>query len=108
MKKLIQLLIDEHFGVGGRMISPSKSSYTRLYPENKVYFNACIFDKSIEQIWWGDIDLTFDAEKLNKIAERSGEVFYVTPEHPFRSDFHTVTKRQLENDEFVIKFNGGN
>ena len=90
----------------GRMIAFSKSRYGESHPNHKVYFNACIFDKKAKEVWYGDIDLTEDEEKLKQVAKESKQIFYVTPEHPFRMDFNKVTKEQLENEEYVVKFNG--
>src|SRR3972149_3995249 len=70
-----------------------------------VYFNACIFNEKLKQIWWGDIDITKDKKALRKIAKESKELFYVTPEHPFRSDFNKVDQKLIDTDESVIKYN---
>lgn len=88
----------------GRMIAYSKSTYWHANEGHKVYFNACIYDKKGKQVWYGDLDLTKDSDKLNQVAQASNQTFYVTPEHGFRSDFHKVTKKQLEKDKDVIKF----
>ena len=98
--KLIQCFI----GSSGRMIGFSKSRYGEAHPNNTVYFNACIFDEYAKQVWYGDIDLTADDESLKELSKNYEGVFYVTPEHPFRSDFNDVTIKQLEKDESVIKF----
>jgi len=99
-------ILAKHGFINGRMISLSKSRYGESHPNHKVYFNACIFDKKAKEVWYGDIDITEDEDKLKQIAKESKQTFYVTPEHPFRMDFNKVTKKQLENDEYVVKFNG--
>lgn len=95
-------------GLGsGRMISGSKSMYGRAHPDNKVYFNACIFDKTATQVWWGDLDVTESKDVLKEVAKEYKHMFYVTPEHPYRMDFNKVTKEQLEKDtEWVVKISG--
>jgi hypothetical protein len=98
-------LIEKHLGHNGRMISMSKSGYRERNPKSICYFNGCIFDESLKEIWYGDLDITKDKKALNKIAKLSKQIFYVTPEHPFRTDFNTVTQENLDNDEHVIKFN---
>jgi len=103
---ILEDIINKNLGYGGRMIGLSKSRYRDTHPDNVLYFNACIFNKDLNQIWWGDIDVTADKEKLDKIAEESGELFYVTPEHPFRSDFNKVDQKLIDTDESVIKYNG--
>ena len=81
----------------GRMISGSKSYYANKFPDHEVVFNARIYDtktyskekdgkikdffegQAIE-IWYGDLDLTRDAEKLKEIANKIG-TFVITTEH---------------------------
>lgn len=55
------------------MISGSKSLYRREHPNNDVVFNANIIHHSEGKIWFGDLDLTLDDEKLKAIAGRIGE-----------------------------------
>jgi hypothetical protein len=88
----------------GRMISYSKSSYINSNRGNKVFFNACVFDINGIQVWYGDLDLTKDSKTLEKIAEETNQIFYVTPESGFRSDFNKITKKELEQSEYVVKF----
>ena len=97
--------IDRHLGIPGRLISASKSGYARKHPGNTVYFNACIFDKDGTQVWWGDLDLTEERDRLDSLAEECQETFYVTPEHGFRSDFNEVTTKMLKKDPRVVVFN---
>jgi hypothetical protein len=52
----------------GRLISYSKSSYRKRFPENEVYFNGNIFTKELGKVWWGDIDLTVSSDILQEIA----------------------------------------
>lgn len=97
--------IRENLGGDGRMVGGSKSRYRDEHPNNIVYFNACIFNKGLKQIWWGDIDITADKKALKKVAKESKELFYVTPEHPFRSDFNNVDQKLIDTHEAVIKYN---
>ncbi len=79
-KSKLQEIVYKHLGAGGRMISNSKSTYHHEHPDNIIYFNAQIHNKKRKFIWAGDLDITKDREILEKIAEESGEMFYVTPE----------------------------
>lgn len=97
-------ILEKHGLGSGRMVSGSKSMYGRDNPNHKVYFNACIFDKTATQVWWGDLDITESEKVLKEVAKEYGHEFYVTPEHPYRMDFNKgVTKEKLENDESVTK-----
>lgn len=63
----------------GRMLSGSKSRYREENPENEVYFNANVFTRN-KKVWFGDIDITIDSEKLENVAEAVGERLYVLRE----------------------------
>lgn len=97
-------IIEKNLGPAGRMISWSKSTYKHANPDNLVYFNACIFDELLVQVWYGDIDLTKDKQTLEKIAEVAEQPIYVTPEH-YRADFEKISRRDLEMDDRIVKFN---
>ena len=58
----------------GRMISYSKSLYVRNNPKGQPVFNANIVHKDLGKIWYGDLDLTIDSEKLQAIANELGEL----------------------------------
>lgn len=64
----------------GRMISASKSRYRDIFPNNNAIFNANIVIKSRGKIWYGDLDLTLESERLQKIATELGEPLYVLRE----------------------------
>lgn len=65
-----------HLGLPGRMISGSKSGYRQRFPQNLVIFNANLCTES-EKIWWGDLDLTFDAEKLEILSNSLDKKLFV-------------------------------
>ena len=53
----------------GRMMYGSKSGYRDLYPDNFTVFNANVIDaKTLAKVWYGDLDITLNGEKLRKIA----------------------------------------
>jgi hypothetical protein len=59
------------------MISGSKSFYCEKYPDHKAVFNANIVTESYGKIWYCDLDLTLDTEKLKEIAKIFGEPLFV-------------------------------
>lgn len=64
----------------GRMISMSKTA-----PKGHVcVFNANICIKSTGKIWFGDLDLTADADDLKRLAYEKGEHVFVLREHDAR------------------------
>lgn len=96
-KKKLEKIIHKYLGIGGRMISWSKSTYRKNHPNNRVYFNAQIFDKNYKFMWAGDLDITKDKRLLKKIQKESNEIFYIIPE-----PFYAVTKKDFEN-EWTVK-----
>ena len=90
-----------------RMISHSKSYYRRMFPYNKVCFNANIFiyedkipvnikhnnynfpvlietDCFSKKIWFGDIDITTEGHVLKDISKKINKKIYVLTEHDGR------------------------
>lgn len=64
----------------GRMISHSKSGYMDKFPGNEVYFNSNIFVLGEGKIWYGDIDVTKERDKLENIAKEIGKDLYILRE----------------------------
>lgn len=86
----------------GRMISASKSSYHKKYPNNEIYFNGNIFiieEQKIQhgfdetscnlliKIFYGDLDATRDIKKLQKIANKLKSDFYILREYDGRFNY---------------------
>ena len=69
--------ISKYFGYPGRLLSGSKSGYMTTHPEHLVVFNSNLIlvdsDGSCEKVWYGDLDITVDREKLMEIAAESGK-----------------------------------
>jgi len=80
-----------------RMISGSKSGYRELYPENEVYFNANIFVLGEGKIWYGDLDVTREIEKLENVARNLGKDLYILREMDGRFGNENL------NDSEIIK-----
>lgn len=86
-------------GFEGKMISFSKSGYRLENPENLVMFNANIIqktEKGYEKIWFGDLDITLDYEKLVRISECLDTEIFVLHEMDARFD--------RESDPNVLNF----
>lgn len=59
----------KELGPKGHMISSSKGRYRYDNPTNFVVFNANLFiSQPVEKIWYGDVDLTLDSEKIKRIS----------------------------------------
>jgi hypothetical protein len=80
----------------GRMISGSKRG-----PEGHVcVFNANLCTRSGGKVWFGDIDITADAEQLKALAAEKGEDVYVLREHDAR--FQNEAKPLLGNAVAIV------
>ncbi len=79
----LQKTAESILGHNGVMISASKSGYTLKNPNNKVVFNGCVC-VGVNNIWWGDIDITKSKDKLQKLADELGEEVYVLYEYQGR------------------------
>lgn len=76
----LQELFNEHGFRIARMISGSKSGYRNQYPENLVCFNANIFVLGEGKVWFGDLDITLDEEKLKEVAGGLGKDLFILRE----------------------------
>ena len=100
----IMSVAEEILGGAGRLISQSKSGYRNNHQDHLVYFNACVFLEDGTEVWFGDLDLTLDTEKLHTLANKLGETLAVTPEHPFRYDGLKETCKKSSHDNFRVKW----
>jgi hypothetical protein len=91
-----QDIMEKHDLELSRMIAYSKSTYLSKRPNNKAIFNANVVT-SQGKIWWGDLDLTDDSEKLQHVSDELGCNLYVLHEMHYRfgkesRPFHEVEK----------------
>lgn len=98
-QKYLDVLANHGFLLN-RMIAYSKSTYIKLYPYNKVVFNANIATRE-GKIWWGDLDITKDLENLQKAADELDTTLYILREMDYRCGketrpFHEVEELAVE------------
>lgn len=74
--KNVEKTAEEILGYMGRMIGMSKSGYCQRKPRHLVIFNANVCTQK-EKIWFGDLDITLDKEKLSTLAKTLKEDIYV-------------------------------
>lgn len=77
-------------GPAGRMIAWSKHAYRDAHPENEPVFNANVCLRGAGKIWYGDLDLTLDGDRLQALADLCGEAVYVLYERAARFDHERV------------------
>jgi hypothetical protein len=66
-----------------RMIASSKSMYISERPNNQAVFNANVVTDQ-GKIWWGDLDLADDSEKLQQVANDLNCNLYILHEMDYR------------------------
>jgi hypothetical protein len=87
-------IFDKHNLIIGRMVSWSKSTYRTEHPTHEVIFNANIFSTS-GKIWYGDLDLTLDGEKIQAVADELGVCLFVLREMDGRFKNESLTLEQM-------------
>ena len=60
-----------------RMVGFSKSTYKSDHPYNDVYFNANVITINYGKVWYGDLDIDVDSEKLIEISKEIGEPLFI-------------------------------
>ena len=98
------LIFRENGFINSRMITASKSSYRKAYPNNQIVFNANIITEKSGKVWYGDLDITKDKDMLKKIASELGETLYVLYEMDCRfstekDSIETLIKKSVWNTE---------
>jgi len=93
-----------NFKIPGRMLSGSKSGYSKQFPDNIVVFNANIVTGERKKIWYGDLDLTADAKELIKFAKEYGETLYVLWEKDGR--FGNEANPKIEEAVAIVHTDG--
>lgn len=92
----------EILGYMGKMLSASKTDYSKKHSKSTVFFNGNVYDSDGQKIWYGDIDLTRENKKIERLAKVLGESIYVTAEQPFRWSAQTrETLEEAITDEYV-------
>lgn len=104
---VVKVLTNHGFNMA-RMISGSKSGYRQRYPENKVVFNANIIIPSEGKVWYGDLDITLDHEKLLEVVKEINEPLYILQEFccRFGEEDKTKTKELMSRAVYTINLDG--
>jgi len=71
-----QAMTKEGFDLG-RMLSANKKLRNK---DNIVIWNANVLTETNGKVWYGDLNLTTEADKLKRVAEQAGEPLFVLRE----------------------------
>jgi hypothetical protein len=93
-------IMKEHGFELSRMISFSKSTYVSRHPNHRAVFNANVITAR-GKIWWGDLDLADDSEKLQQVANILDCNIYILREMDYR--FDTENRPFDEVEKLAVK-----
>lgn len=83
-----------------RMIAYSRRVYLSRRPNNQALFNANVVTDQ-GKIWWGDLDLADDSEKLQDVANELRTNLYILREEDYR--FSTENRAMNEVKKIAVK-----
>lgn len=90
-----QKVMHKHGFELARMIAYSKSTYISKKPNNQAIFNANVVTDQ-GKIWWGDLDLADDSEKLQQAANDLNCNLYILREMDYRFGKENRPFREVE------------
>lgn len=105
-------LFQKKLGYIGKIIAFSKSAYNKRHPDHCVIFNGNIVTLirkmyipiKKEKVWYGDLDLVYDFEKLKSLATEVKKDLYVLYEMDGR--FENEKNPKIDNHVCVFKKDG--
>jgi hypothetical protein len=97
--KALRIMLKHGFEFS-RMIAFSKSIYISERPNNQAVFNANVVTHQ-GKIWWGDLDLTDDSEKLQQVANDLECNLYILREMRYRTGNENLPVDEIE--ELAVK-----
>lgn len=75
-------IVEKTMGWPGQYLAGSKGDYERQFRDHVVVFNANLVavGDSADKIWYGDVDLYIDSDKLQTLANELKKDIYVLRE----------------------------
>lgn len=101
MKETIHFFEDNNLYMG-RMISGSKSGYINAHRDHDVVFNANVFVEGLGKVWYGDLDITLDAGKLQNISNEMGKKLLVLREMMGRFERENISFEEAMQDAHTL------
>lgn len=90
-----------------RLIAGSKTRYRKIYTDHLIMFNANIVTDD-GKIWYGDLNINIDEEKLKKVAKESKKDLYILYEMDARFEHEKDSVEVLKSKAIVIFNKDGN
>ena len=88
----------------GRMIGASKSTYCQEHQDDFILFNANVLTKKSGKVWYGDLNVTKDFNKLKNVADNLDEDLYILYEMDARFEHENEsTKKLIKKAKAIIK-----
>lgn len=96
----VNKIAEQYLGHKARLLCGSKSRYKEMYPLHLIVFNANVF-MGFQKIWYGDLDLDIDVDKLYALSKVLSAKISVTYEWEGRfGKENGMTKERL--DEIAV------
>lgn len=73
----LRSIAHKHLGLSGKSITFDPKAYMTSYPDKIVVFKSNIFTKNGSMIWFGDINITDNQEKLLELSSDLGTTIYI-------------------------------
>ena len=87
---------------GRKLTLPGKESeYSKKFPTHKPVFDVAVCNLAGDVLWWGDLELQTDADKIQSISEQLGMYLFVIPQRFIR--YEKFNKDMAKNCVFITK-----
>jgi hypothetical protein len=64
----------------GRLVAYNKAAYAARNPDHLIIFNASIFTLQSGKVWFGDLNINIDLNKLQRVADELKEELFILNE----------------------------
>jgi hypothetical protein len=85
----------------GRKLTYDQATYEKEHRQRKPVFDVAICNLAGDAIWWGDLELSIDSEKIQNISEELGMYLFVIPQKFLR--YERFNKNMAKNCVFITK-----
>lgn len=88
----------KYFGLSGKSITMDPKSYRATYPNKTIVFKGNIVTKNGTLLWFGDLNITDEEEKLMNLSDEIGTSIYILePNNNNMSEYIFMTNGKKVN-----------
>lgn len=85
----------------GRKLTYDQATYASEHRQRKPVFDVAICDLEGNAIWWGDLEMAVDTDKIQAISEEIGKYLFVIPQKFLR--YERFNKSMAKDCIFITK-----